>query len=63
MLSGMEYVDGILLHTYVFCWDVLRMYPKTTRVMGIPTMTMMNQRTMVLWTSIYIYLYGISIGR
>jgi len=34
--------DDMLLHTYVLCWDVLRMYPKTTQIMGIPTMTMMS---------------------
>jgi hypothetical protein len=28
--------DDMLLHTQVFCWGVLGMYTKATRVMGIP---------------------------
>ncbi len=58
MLGGMErwiwrqYLDGMPLHTCVFCWDVLGMYLKATQVMGIPTMMIMNQRTMAPWTSI-----------
>jgi hypothetical protein len=66
VLSAMErwiwkqYHDGMPLHTYVLCRDVLGMYPRATHVVGIPIMTMMNQKAMVPWASIY---YGISIGR
>jgi hypothetical protein len=37
-----QYQDGIPLHIYELCWDILGMYPKATRVVGIPTMTMMS---------------------
>jgi hypothetical protein len=46
--------DGMLLHTYVFCWGVLRMYPRATWVVGIVRVMMMNQKAIAC--------YGISIS-
>ncbi len=34
--------DNMLLHTCVFCWGVLGMYARVTRVVGIPKMTTMS---------------------
>ncbi len=42
-----QYLDGMPMHNCVLCWDVLRMYLRATRVVGIPTLTIMNQRVMV----------------
>ncbi len=56
--SGMErwiwrqYQDGMPLHMCVLCWDILGMCPKATWVVGIPTMMMIKERAMALWTSI-----------
>ncbi len=34
--------NGMLLHTCVLCWGVMRMYPKATWMVGIPIMIMMS---------------------
>ncbi len=58
MPSGMErwtwklYQDGMFLHTHVFCWGVLGIHPRATRMVGIPKVMMMNQKAIVPWTSI-----------
>jgi hypothetical protein len=44
--------DGMLLHTCVFCWGVLGMYIRATRVVGIPRMMTMQWKAIMPWKSI-----------